>query len=111
MATFADLLQVELPDSQAVDSITALPLLKGGDAAYRESHAIFHHSALASSPSGAAIGKLLLHSGSGGNNYAVKSGRRAEAYANTLEQRVFNTGERQLYNLEVGYRRISESGH
>jgi len=101
MATFADLLQVELPDSQAVDSITALPLLKGGDAAYRESHAIVHHSSLGQFAIRRGDWKLLLHSGSGGNNYAVKSGRRAEAYANTLEQRLFDTGERQLYNLRL----------
>ena len=43
----------------------------------------------------------MLHSGSGGNNYSVKSGRRADAYANTLEQRLFDTGERQLYNLRL----------
>ena len=101
MATFADLLQMEMPDSQAVDSVTALPLLKGGDAAYRESHAIVHHSSLGRFAIRRGDWKLLLHSGSGGNNYSVKSGRRAEAYANTLEQRLFDTGERQLYNLRL----------
>lgn len=101
MATFADLLQVELPESQAVDSVSALPLLKGGNAAYRESHAIIHHSSLGQFAVRRGDWKLLLHSGSGGNNYGVNSGRRAEAYANTLEKRAFDTEDRQLYNMRL----------
>lgn len=101
LATFADLLHVDLPENQGVDSVTALPLLKGGDSAYRESHAIVHHSSGGRFAIRRGDWKLLLHSGSGGNNYSVKSGRRAKAYANTLEQRLFDTGERQLYNLRL----------
>jgi hypothetical protein len=41
--------------------------------------------------------KLLLHSGSGGNGYA--GGNQSGRYAGTIEQKSFETGERQLYNL------------
>ena len=101
MATFADLLEVNLPESEGVDSVTALPLLKGESGAYRESHAIIHHSSGGRFAIRRGDWKLLLHSGSGGNNYSVKSGRRAKAYAGTLEQRLFDSGHRQLYNMRL----------
>ena len=101
MATFADLLDLEVPEDQGADSVTALPLLKGENGDYRESHAIIHHSSGGRFAIRRGDWKLLLHSGSGGNNYSVKSGRRAMAYAGTLEQRLFDTGDRQLYNLRL----------
>ncbi len=101
MATFADMLGIDLPDDQGVDSVTALPLLNNESGAYRESHAIIHHSSGGHFAIRRGDWKLLLHSGSGGNNYGVKSGRRAEAYTDTLEQRLFDTGKRQLYNLRL----------
>jgi len=101
MATFADMLGMNLPDDQGVDSVTAMPLLKGESGAYRELHAIIHHSSGGYFAIRRGDWKLLLHSGSGGNNYGVRSGRRAEAYADTLEQRLLDTGGRQLYNLRL----------
>jgi hypothetical protein len=38
-----------------------------------------------------------LHSGSGGNGYA--GGNQSGRYAGTIEQKSFETGARQLYNL------------
>jgi hypothetical protein len=43
-----------------------------------------------------------LHAGSGGNNYgALANKNRAAAYAGTLEKRLYETGERQLYNIRL----------
>ena len=97
MATFAELNSVPLPNGQGVDSVSILPLMKGGDSAYRKDHAIVHHSSSGKFGIRQGDWKLLLHSGSGGNGYA--GGKKAGRYAGTIEQKSFETGERQLYNL------------
>ena len=43
--------------------------------------------------------KLLLHAGSGGNSYGA--GQRSSRYNGTIEQKSFNTANRQLYNLRT----------
>ncbi|MGK0239858.1 MAG: arylsulfatase A [Candidatus Pelagisphaera sp.] len=102
MATFAELLDVELPSEAGGDSVSLLPILRGGDADYREGHAIVHHSSGGLFAIRRGDWKLLLHAGSGGNAYGSKANkRRAADYAGTLEKRLFDTGDRQLYNLKL----------
>ena len=43
--------------------------------------------------------KLLLHAGSGGNGYGA--GQRSSRYNGTIEQKSFNTANRQLYNMRT----------
>ncbi len=102
MATFADILDTDLPDDVGGDSVTILPLLKGGDSSYRKDHAIVHHSSGGMFAIRRGDWKLLLHGGSGGNNYGSDANRnRAEAYKGTQEKRLYDTGERQLFNLRL----------
>ncbi|MDP6503074.1 MAG: arylsulfatase [Planctomycetota bacterium] len=98
IATFADLLGIDLPEDQAVDSVTILPLMKGGKADYRREHGIIHHSSKGNFALRLGDWKLLLHAGSGGNGYGGK-GKKVGRYKDTIEQRSFNTGERQLFNM------------
>ena len=96
-ATFAELVSLDLPADQAVDSVSILPLLRGGDASYRKDHAFFHHSSSGRFAIRHGDWKLLLHAGSGGNAYA--GGKRARRFKGSVEQRSFKTGPRQLYNM------------
>ncbi|MBC8355079.1 MAG: arylsulfatase [Planctomycetes bacterium] len=97
MATFADLISVEVPESQGVDSVSILPLLQKKSDAYRSDHAIIHHSSSGRFGIRQGDWKLLLHSGSGGNGYG--GGKNKGRYTGTIEQKSFATGERQLYNM------------
>jgi arylsulfatase A len=99
MATFSELLSVELPEDQGVDSVSILPLMlgKGGD--YRKAHAIIHHSSSGRFAIRNGDWKLLLHAGSGGNGYGA--GQRSSRYNGTIEQRSFDTPNRQLYNMRT----------
>ena len=81
MATLADVVSCELPEGQAVDSVSILPLLRGESGDYRSEHAIIHHSSSGRIAIRKGDWKLLLHAGSGGNNYA--GGRRVGRYAGT----------------------------
>ncbi len=64
MATCADLLDRELPESAAVDSVSILPLLKGGDEPVRRS--MVHHSGKGRFAIRKGEWKLNLCAGSGG---------------------------------------------
>ena len=99
MATFAEMMSVELPKDQGVDSVSILPLMlgKGGD--YRKAHAIIHHSSSGRFAIRNGDWKLLLHAGSGGNSYGA--GQRSSRYNGTIEQRSFDTANRQLYNMRT----------
>ncbi len=99
IATFAAIVSVDLPADQAVDSVSILPLMLGRDASYREDHAIIHHSSSGKFAIRRGDWKLLLHSGSGGNGYG--GGKRSRRYVNSIEQRSFKTGPRQLYDMKA----------
>ena len=101
MATFAELLDVDLPLEAGGDSVSLLPILMGESGVYRNGHAIVHHSSSGMFAIRRGDWKLLLHAGSGGNGYGANAAKRRPFYANTLEQRLFDTGERQLYNLKL----------
>ncbi len=98
IATFAEILSIELPEDQGVDSVSILPLLLGRDAAYRRDHAIIHHSSSGRFAIRRGDWKLLLHAGSGGNGYG--GGKRSKRFAGTAEQRSARTGPRQLYDMK-----------
>lgn len=101
-ATFADILGKSFPEEAGPDSVSFFPMLKGESSAYRADHGIIHHSSLGAFAIRRGDWKLLLHAGSGGNVYGARANsRRAAAYKGTLENRLFDTGERQLYNLRL----------
>ncbi|MEM7238586.1 MAG: hypothetical protein AAF501_12295 [Pseudomonadota bacterium] len=99
MATFADLLDQPLPETQAVDSVSFLPLLQGESVAYRENHALIHHSSSGRFAIRLGKWKLLLHGGSGGNHYAAP--QRAKLFADTPELAAADSGIPQLYDLSA----------
>ena len=99
MATIAEILSVELPVDQGVDSVSILPLLQGESGDSREDHAIIHHSSTGRFAIRRGDWKLLLHTGSGGNGY--NAGKRSARYNGTIEQKSFNTANRQLYNMRT----------
>ena len=99
MATFSELLSVELPTDQGVDSVSILPLMLGKGDDNRKAHAIIHHSSSGRFAIRTGDWKLLLHAGSGGNGYGA--GQRSSRYNGTIEQRSFDTANRQLYNMQT----------
>lgn len=99
MATFAEMMSVELPEDQGVDSVSILPLMQGKNDDYRRDHAIIHHSSTGRFAIRRGDWKLLLHSGSGGNGYGA--GKRSTRYNGTIEQTSFDTANRQLYNMRT----------
>lgn len=99
MATFAEMVSVDLPQDQGVDSVSILPLMQGEGDDSREDHAIIHHSSTGRFAIRRGDWKLLLHAGSGGNGYGA--GQRSSRYNGTIEQDSFNTANRQLYNLRT----------
>lgn len=99
MATFAEMASVELPQDQGVDSVSILPLMQGESSDSRGDHAIIHHSSTGRFAIRRGDWKLLLHSGSGGNGYGA--GQRSSRYNGTIEQKSFDTADRQLYNLRT----------
>lgn len=99
MATFAEMMSVELPTDQGVDSVSILPLMLGKGDDYRKAHAIIHHSSSGRFAIRNGDWKLLLHAGSGGNGYGA--GQRSSRYNGTIEQRSFDTANRQLYNMQT----------
>lgn len=99
MATFAEMVSVDLPQDQGVDSVSILPLMQGESGDSREGHAIIHHSSTGRFAIRRGDWKLLLHAGSGGNGYGA--GQRSSRYKGTIEQKSFNTANRQLYNLRT----------
>jgi arylsulfatase A-like enzyme len=99
MATFAEMMSVELPTDQGVDSVSILPLMLGKGDDYRKAHAIIHHSSSGRFAIRNGDWKLLLHAGSGGNGYGA--GQRSSRYNGTIEQRSFDTANRQLYNIRT----------
>jgi arylsulfatase A len=99
MATFSELLSVELPTDQGVDSVSILPLMLGKGDDNRKAHAIMHHSSSGRFAIRNGDWKLLLHAGSGGNGYGA--GQRSSRYNGTIEQRSFDTANRQLYNMRT----------
>ena len=99
MATFAEMVSVELPQDQGVDSVSILPLMQGGGGDSREYHAIIHHSSTGRFAIRRGDWKLLLHAGSGGNGYGA--GKRSSRYKGTIEQKSFKTANRQLYNMRT----------
>ena len=99
MATFSELLSVELPTDQGVDSVSILPLMLGKGDDNRKAHAIIHHSSSGRFAIRNGDWKLLLHAGSGGNGYGA--GQRSSRYNGTIEQRSFDTANRQLYNMRT----------
>ena len=99
MATFAEMMSVELPKDQGVDSVSILPLMLGKGDDYRKAHAIIHHSSSGRFAIRNGDWKLLLHAGSGGNGYG--GGQRSSRYNGTIEQRSFDTANRQLYNMRT----------
>ena len=99
MATFAEMVSVELPHDQGVDSVSILPLMQGESGDSREDHAIIHHSSTGRFAIRRGDWKLLLHAGSGGNGYAA--GQRSSRYNGTIEQKSFSTANRQLYNMQA----------
>ena len=99
MATFAEIASVALPEDQGVDSVSILPLMHGKNGDYRNRHAIIHHSSTGRFAIRRGDWKLLLHAGSGGNGYGT--GKRSTRYNGTIEQKSFNTADRQLYNMRT----------
>ena len=99
MATFAEMVSVELPQDQGVDSVSILPLMQGAGDDSREDHAIIHHSSTGRFAIRRGDWKLLLHAGSGGNGYGA--GQRSSRYNGTIEQKSFSTANRQLYNIQA----------
>ena len=99
MATFAEIVSVELPEDQGVDSVSILPLMQGKNGDYRGNHAIIHHSSSGRFAIRRGDWKLLLHAGSGGNGYGA--GKRSNRYNGTIEQKSFKTANRQLYNMRT----------
>jgi len=99
MATFAEIVSVELPEDQGVDSVSILPLMQGKNGDSRANHAIIHHSSSGRFAIRRGEWKLLLHAGSGGNGYVA--GKRSSRYNGTIEQKSFKTANRQLYNMRT----------
>jgi arylsulfatase A len=99
MATFAEIMSVETPKDQGVDSVSILPLMQGKNGDYRANHAIIHHSSNGRFAIRRGEWKLLLHAGSGGNGYGA--GKRSSRYNGTIEQKSFKTANRQLYNMRT----------
>ncbi|MEM8680767.1 MAG: arylsulfatase [Planctomycetota bacterium] len=99
LATFAELLETDLSESQAVDSVSFLPLMRGDSSAYRDNHALIHHSSSGRFAIRLGKWKLLLHPGSGGNAYGNPG--RAKLFAGTPEFAAAAVGRPQLYDLST----------
>jgi arylsulfatase A len=93
------MVSVDLPQDQGVDSVSLIPLMQGESGDSREGHAIIHHSSTGRFAIRRGDWKLLLHAGSGGNGYGA--GQRSSRYNGTIEQRSFDTANRQLYNIRT----------
>jgi arylsulfatase A len=99
MATFAEIVSVELPEDQGGDSVSILPLLQGKNDDSRGNHAIIHHSSSGRFAIRRGDWKLLLHAGSGGNDYGAE--KHSSRHNGTIEQKSSKTANRQLYNMRT----------
>ncbi len=88
-ATTADILDIDLSTSQGVDSVSLLPLLKGGDEPVRES--VIHHT---------SSGKFGIRKGDWKLNIAPGSGGWSTNMINDSEAKKKGWPEVQLYNIK-----------
>lgn len=93
LATVAEIVGVALPDNVGEDSVSILPLFEGHSDGYPADRVLIHHSRHANYAVRQGNWKLLLHPGSGGNDYEEPS------WSDTPEGRSFANGDRQLYDL------------